>query len=209
MYQGTDFSWAECRCRSWPSARSLPRASASILLLPQIQRQMVDQNRTQLGGNQVLSYNYRILISSYKNQPVKLQLWDRLPKGENESVTVTLVKQSPNLSKDGIYDRESRPNNLLRWDLEVPANCSGETAMSVTYEFSTCVFDRQMAITGFQSRYRFSVPGSAWDRTACEAPPRTGGLAMRIAPDESGRQSLPGSAFPGRAWERGCDTDDN
>ena len=51
----------------------------------QIQRQMVDQNRTTQGGNQVLKYDYRILISSYKSQPVKLQLWDRLPKGEGES----------------------------------------------------------------------------------------------------------------------------
>src|SRR5437867_4325577 len=47
-----------------------------------------------------------------------------------------------------------------------------------------------------------SFPGSAWERTAREAPPR------RITPagasaDTFGRQSLPDSAFPGRAWERG------
>jgi Domain of unknown function (DUF4139)/N-terminal domain of unknown function (DUF4140) len=117
----------------------------------QIQRQMIDQVRSTQGGNQVLKYDYRILISSYKSEPVKLQLWDRLPKAEAESVNIIMGKCTPDLSKDGIYLRESRPNNLLRWDVEVPANCSGENAYSVAYDFRM-ELDRQMAITGFQIR---------------------------------------------------------
>jgi hypothetical protein len=117
----------------------------------QVQRQMVDQNRTMQGGNQVLKYEYRILVSSFKSEPVKLQIWDRLPKADTESVNVILVKTSPELSKDGIYQRESRPNNLLRWDLEVAPNRNGEKAVPITYEFRL-ELDRQMAITGFQSR---------------------------------------------------------
>ena len=62
------------------------------------------------------------------------------------------MKQAPALSEDGIYKRESRPNNLLRWDMEIPANRNGENAVAVTYEFSNTELDRQMAITGFQSR---------------------------------------------------------
>jgi hypothetical protein len=117
----------------------------------QVQRQMMDQTRTTAGGNQVLKYDYRILVSSFKNTPVQLQVWDRLPKGENESVGVILMKTSPELCKDGIYLRESRPNNLLRWDVEVPANCNGEKALAINYEFKM-ELDRQMAITGFQSK---------------------------------------------------------
>jgi hypothetical protein len=117
----------------------------------QIQRQMVDQTRSTAGGNQVLKYDYRILVSSFKSQPVQLQVWDRLPKGETESVGVILIKTAPELSKDGIYLRESRPNNLLRWDVEVPANCNGEKALAINYEFRM-ELDRQMAITGFQSK---------------------------------------------------------
>jgi Domain of unknown function (DUF4139)/N-terminal domain of unknown function (DUF4140) len=117
----------------------------------QIQRQMVDQTRSTAGGNQVLKYDYRILVSSFKSEPVKLQVWDRLPKGETESVGVVLLKTTPELCKDAIYERESRPNNLLRWDVEVPANCNGEKALAITYEFKM-ELDRQMAITGFQSR---------------------------------------------------------
>jgi hypothetical protein len=117
----------------------------------QVQRQMVDQTRSTQGGNQVLKYDYRILVSSFKSAPVKLQVWDRLPKGETESVGVVLLKSGPELCKDGIYLRESRPNNLLRWDVEVPANCNGENALAINYEFKM-ELDRQMAITGFQSR---------------------------------------------------------
>jgi len=89
-------------------------------------------------------------VSSFKSEPVNLQVWDRLPKGETESVGVILVKTAPELCKDGLYLRESRPNNLLRWDVEVPANCNGEKAFPITYEFRM-ELDRQMAITGFQS----------------------------------------------------------
>ena len=72
-------------------------------------------------------------------------------KGETESVNVNLVKCEPELSKDGIYLRESRPNNLLRWDVDVAANCNGEKALPISYEFRM-ELDRQMAITGFLSR---------------------------------------------------------
>jgi hypothetical protein len=117
----------------------------------QVQRQMIDQTRSTAGGNQVLKYDYRILISSFKNEPVQLQVWDRLPKGETESIGVILGKITPELSKDAIYLRESRPNNLLRWDIEVPANGNGEKAFAINYDFRM-ELDRQMAITGFQSK---------------------------------------------------------
>jgi len=150
MYQGTDFVGR--MPMPLVASREEFTAGFGVDTQLQIQRQMVDQTRTEQGGNQVLKYEYRILISSYKNEPIKLQLWDRLPKAKNEtSVGVSLVKSSPELSKDEIYVRESRPNNLLRWDLEVAANCNGAKALPITYEFRM-ELDRQMAITGFQSR---------------------------------------------------------
>jgi hypothetical protein len=117
----------------------------------QVQRQMIDQTRSTAGGNQVLKYDYRILLSSFKSHPVQVQVWDRLPKGQTESVGVVLTKTSPELCADGLYLRESRPNNLLRWDVEVPANCNGEKALPITYEFRM-ELDRAMAITGFLSK---------------------------------------------------------
>lgn len=101
----------------------------------QVQRQLLDKNRTTQGDNQVWKYEYRILVSSYKSEPVKLQLWDRLPHGESEHVAVTLVKTSKELSTDSIYLRESRPNNLLRWDLTVEPSHKNDKALTVNYDF--------------------------------------------------------------------------
>jgi hypothetical protein len=149
MYQGTDFVGR----MAMPLVASGEEFTAGfgVDTQLQIQRQMIDQTRSTQGGNQVLKYEYRLLVNSFKNQPVQLQVWDRLPKGETESVNVTLVKSSPELCKDGLYLRENRPNNLLRWDVDVPANCNGEKALPITYEFRM-ELDRQMAITGFQSK---------------------------------------------------------
>ncbi len=149
MYQGTDFVGR--MLMPLVAIGEEFTAGFGVDTQLQIQRQMVDQTRTTQGGNQVIKYDYRILVSSFKSEPVKLQVWDRLPKGENESVGISLVKSAPELSKDGIYLRESRPNNLLRWDVEVAPSCNGENALPITYEFRM-ELDRQMAITGFQSR---------------------------------------------------------
>jgi hypothetical protein len=117
----------------------------------QIQRQMVDKTKAMQGGNQVLKYEYRILVSSYKKEPVRVQVWDRLPHAEAEAAGVTLVKASPELSKDALYQREGRPSNLLRWDLDVGPNTSGERAVAIGYEFRL-ELDRNMAISGLLSR---------------------------------------------------------
>ena len=53
---------------------------------------MIDRSKTTQGGNQVLHYEYRILVSSYKPRRSRLQVWDRLPNAENETVGVTLIK---------------------------------------------------------------------------------------------------------------------
>jgi hypothetical protein len=115
----------------------------------QVQRQMIDKARTMQGGNQVLKYEYRILVSSYKPERVNLQVWDRLPAAENETMGVNLVKTTPEVSKDPLYLREERPHNLLRWDLEVDPAMNGEKALAVQYEFKL-ELDKQMTIGSFQ-----------------------------------------------------------
>ncbi|MCE9530755.1 MAG: DUF4139 domain-containing protein, partial [Planctomycetes bacterium] len=116
----------------------------------QVQRQMIDKSKSTQGGNQALRFDYRILISSYKSERIKLQVWDRLPYAANDAIGVSLMKTNPELSKDGIYLREQRPNNLLRWDVQVDPGMSGEKALAITYEFKL-ELDRQMTISSFQS----------------------------------------------------------
>ena len=91
--------------------------------------------RTVQGGNQVFTYEFRIGLHNYHAGPVKVQLWDRLPSPEGDSVAVSLVKTSFDLSSDALYLRTARADNLLRWDLDVPEGASGDKTMALTYEF--------------------------------------------------------------------------
>ena len=116
----------------------------------QVKRQMIDKAYTTQGGNQMLRYEYRTLISNYKNEKVKLQVWDRLPKADTDAVTINITKTTPELSKDPAYLRGQRTQNLLRWDVMVEPNAINEKAMPIQYEFKM-ELDRQMTITDFQS----------------------------------------------------------
>jgi hypothetical protein len=149
MYNGSDFVGR----MNLPLVAIGESFTAGFGTEPQLQvhRQMIDKARTMQGGNQVLRYEYRILVSSYKPERVRLQVWDRLPQAENETMGVSLVKAAPEVSKDPLYLREERPHNLLRWDLEVDPAMNGEKALAIQYEFKL-ELDKQMTIGSFQSK---------------------------------------------------------
>jgi hypothetical protein len=148
MYNGTDFVGR----MNLPLVAIGETFTAGFGAEPQLQinRQMADKTRSMQGGNQVLKYEYRILVSSYKPEKVRLQVWDRLPTAENETMGVSLVKTSPEVSKDPLYLREERPHNLLRWDLDVDPAMNGEKALTIQYEFKL-ELDKTMTIGSFQT----------------------------------------------------------
>lgn len=143
MYIGTDFVGR----MDLPLVAIGEQFTAGLGVDPQLQvhRQLVDKSKTTQGGNQVLKFDYRILVSSYKPESVKVQVWDRLPRAENETAGISLVKATPEISTDSLYLREQRPGNLLRWDMTVDPNRNGEKAMAIQYEFKL-EMDRQMLI---------------------------------------------------------------
>jgi uncharacterized protein (TIGR02231 family) len=149
MYQGSDFVGR----MDLPLVAIGESFTVGFGVDPQLQvhRELLDKSRTTQGGNQVLKYDYRILISSYKSTAVKLQLWDRLPRAENETAGVNLVKTTPAISTDPLYLREQRPSNLLRWDLTVEPNKNGEKAVAVNYEFKL-ELDKQLVIGNLLSK---------------------------------------------------------
>ena len=104
---------------------------------PQLQvgRRLLRKSRTVQGGNQIFTYEFRISLRNYRPGPVQVQLWDRLPKPQGETVAVNLVKTSAELSTDAMYQRTGRMDNLLRWDLEVPPGTVGDRPMDLNYEF--------------------------------------------------------------------------
>ncbi|WP_165252118.1 mucoidy inhibitor MuiA family protein [Paludisphaera soli] len=101
----------------------------------QVARRLIRKSRTVQGGNQVLTYEFRLSLRNFRPDPVKVQLWDRLPQAEGESAAVSLVKTSAELSEDPLYQRAARLDNLLRWDVDLPPGTVGDKALYVTYEF--------------------------------------------------------------------------
>jgi hypothetical protein len=149
MYQGSDFVGR----MAMPLVAIGEEFTAGFGVDPQLQiaRIMMDKSRSTSGGNQVLKYDYRILVNSYKTEKIQLQVWDRLPLAqEAETTSISLVKAAPELSTDKLYLREQRPKNLLRWDLEVEPAMNGEKALAINYEFRL-ELDKQMVINVIQS----------------------------------------------------------
>ena len=101
----------------------------------QVSRRLVRKSRSVQGGNQLFDYEFRIGLRNYRANAVKVQLWDRLPKPDGEAVAVNLVKTSAKLSKDASYQRTSRTDNLLLWEIQVPPGTIGEKTMYLNYEF--------------------------------------------------------------------------
>ena len=101
----------------------------------QVSRRLVHKGRSVQGGNQVFDYEFRIGLRNYRQTPMKVQLWDRLPRPEGEAVVVSLVKTSADLSKDPAYLRTARTDNLLFWEVDVPPGTVGEKTKYIHYEF--------------------------------------------------------------------------
>lgn len=118
----------------------------------QVSRKLKDKTRTLQGGNQVLKFNYEILLSSYKSGPVDVQVWDRLPHAEAaQTIAITIVSEKPKLSDDPLYVRDEKPKNLLRWDVKIDPKQNGEKALVIDYEYRL-ELDRNINIGGFQAK---------------------------------------------------------
>ena len=102
----------------------------------QVSRKLMDKTRTTQGGNQVLTFKYRILLTSYKSAVVDVQVVDRMPFAEaSQTIAVMMLKGETDLSKDTLYLRDERPKNLLRWDVKVDPKQNGDKALSLDYEY--------------------------------------------------------------------------
>lgn len=111
----------------------------------QVSREFDEKKTDTLWGNRVDENHYRIAISNYKNTPVKLQLFDRLPYTENEDLQIYGFETSTKLSTDAEYLRTARKKGILRWDLSLKPDTIGKRATIVTYSF-TMKYDNDMQI---------------------------------------------------------------
>jgi hypothetical protein len=100
----------------------------------QVSRRLVRKARSVQGGNQIFDYEFRIGLRNYRPGPVKVQLWDRLPKPQGEAVAVSLVKTSSELSTDAAFQRTAKMDNLLRWDIDLPQGTVGDKTLYLNYQ---------------------------------------------------------------------------
>lgn len=118
----------------------------------QVARTLVDKTRTTQGGNQVLTFKYRISVTSYKKDPVPVQVWDRVPHAEAAmTIAVNVVSPKPELSADPLYIRDDKPKGLLRWDVTAKPDQNGEKALAIDYEYKI-EYDKNVTIGGLLAK---------------------------------------------------------
>lgn len=118
----------------------------------QVSRTLLDRTRTTQGGNQVLTFKYRIMLSSYKTAPVPVQVWDRTPHAETaQTLAINVTNPKPELSVDPLYVRDEKTRGILRWDVTIDPKQRGEKAMSIDYEFKM-ELDKNVNIGGFLAK---------------------------------------------------------
>lgn len=109
-------------------------------------RELADVTDDIQGGNRKLTYQYRLVIENYTGEAVPVRLYDRLPFSQNdEQIKVSLLETETPLSDDSLYQRTDRPTGILRWDVEVPADASGDAAFMLEFGFAI-EFDRNFQI---------------------------------------------------------------
>jgi len=106
----------------------------------------LEEKTTQIeGGNSIDTYNYRIAVSNYKDAPVKLRLYDRLPYTETSSIKIEDFKSKFELSPDAEYLRTARKKGILRWDLDLKGRTTEKDATVIKYSF-VMKYDRDMQV---------------------------------------------------------------
>ena len=76
----------------------------------QVQRQMMDKTRTMQGGNQVLKYEYRILVSSYKTRAGQAAgVGPAAARRERDGRRQPASRRRRSSARTPLYLREERP----------------------------------------------------------------------------------------------------
>jgi len=108
-------------------------------------RELVDKKTRIQGGNRIDTFNYRLTLSNYKDQPADIRLLDRLAHSKNPAIKIDFVSAKPELSTDAEYLRTQRDQGILRWDLQAQPHATNHNALTVDYSF-TMEYDKNTYI---------------------------------------------------------------
>ncbi|KKN95092.1 hypothetical protein LCGC14_0181610 [marine sediment metagenome] len=98
-------------------------------------RELVEKSDEVSWGQRIQTFDYQLRLENFKDHPVTVRLYDRIPASKTEDIDITLGKVSDELSTDELYVRDLKDKGLLRWDIQLPANAAGAEARDVTYRF--------------------------------------------------------------------------
>ena len=99
-------------------------------------RSLVEKNTAITGlfaSAKQTAYNYQITISNGHDESIDIRVWDRIPISQDESIEILLEKLSQPLSTDPNYLKTEHPHGLLRWDLAIDANMTGEQTYALDW----------------------------------------------------------------------------
>ncbi len=113
------------------------------------QRELVERVETTQGGNQIVTFDYRLSVENFGAAPAKVRLLDRMPQSSGNQIKPTLVSSTADVSKDAEYERTIKKQGLLRFDIDVPGNATNGEAKTVDYRM-TIEHDKQMSVAGAQ-----------------------------------------------------------
>jgi uncharacterized protein (TIGR02231 family) len=106
---------------------------------PQVRtgRALLDREEKAQGANRQLNMKYQLTVENFKDEPVTLRLFDRMPYYATETdIRIKLGEIKDKLSEDPIYRMREFPKNILRWDIEVPTKTTGQNAKMIDYNFT-------------------------------------------------------------------------
>lgn len=100
-------------------------------------RELVKKSDSVQGGNRRIEFEYRLVLSNFKSEGVRVALMDRIPvAADDRAINLQLGETSHPISDEARYRRVDRPLGILRFDVDLPAAAHGGKAMDVTYRYS-------------------------------------------------------------------------
>jgi len=110
-------------------------------------RELLEKSDAVQGGNRKIGFEYRLVLSNFKETEVNVRLFDRIPlSGQSEQIRVELGDVSIPISDDKLYGRVRQPYGLLRWDVVLGASMHGSDATDIKYGY-TVEFDRSRMLS--------------------------------------------------------------
>ncbi len=85
------------------------------------------------GSGKQTKFDYRIELSNGHKNAISTRVWDRMPVSQNEKIEIALLDTSSLLSTNERYLENQRKQGILRWDINMPANSTGQNAFGITW----------------------------------------------------------------------------